>query len=143
MYAYFLQLHVAKIITLYDTCSLYFSARRYGVAHPSQHTILGHYNPASETPFECRTAFTCLLAYASSCKRGHGGSYIIQYRVLCVALKHFIIWPCVWSEITPCNKIEIFGKRYDVQNSVAYIMTNLYFSRQQWNFKVILMSYNT
>ena len=34
------------------------------------------------------------------------------------------------SEITPCNKIcklglSIFGKRYDVHDNVAYIMTKL------------------
>ena len=35
-----------------------------------------------------------------------------------------------WSEITPCNKIDkttsglqIYGKRYDVHNNVAYMMT--------------------
>ena len=56
MYVYFLQVHVAKMIKQNDICSLYFSARRYGVAHPSQHIILGHYHPASETPFKWRFA---------------------------------------------------------------------------------------
>ena len=53
------------------------------------------------------------------------------------------------SEITPCNKIDktacglqIYGRRYDVHNNVAYIMTQLKLLRQKLDFKVILMSYD-
>ena len=42
----------------------------------------------------------------------------------------------------PYSGLQIYVKRYDVHNNVAYIMTQIAFLRQKWDFKVILMSSN-
>ena len=66
----------------------------------------------------------CLSSFAKYCnaKRSSGQIFLSHPHT---HDNFYLLYDVVsGSEIRPCNKID-FGKRYDVDNNIAYIMTKL------------------